>query len=719
MKDTVSYTPAFFKAEFGFDVEQYIYYKAMVGDSSDNIKGITGIGPKNATSLINQFGNIDNIYNNLDQLTPRQRQLFIDGKPALDLAMKLVVIKTDLSVEKELNKYLIQPNNNELRSWYERYEFRRLFESIKEEVITDVDVIIVENEDSLPLLDHKYALYLESQDTNYHTSNHIGIGLSDGKLHYFITYELLLKSEKLKSFFQDSNINKICFDYKKIFCVLYKLGILLEGVTFDLLISSYLIDTKNTSQKISDICLDFGYNLSQDESIKYKSSKKDDLDTARNKEDEYRLKLINLTGRKAKAVFDLEQINLTKLEESDLTSLFFDLELPLAKVLGLMELKGIKLDIKTNMELTDIFSQKVEDIKSQIYTLADAEFNLNSPKELSDILFVKLKLPPLSKTKTGFSTNAEVLEELAPTYLIASHILTYRKYSKLLSTYLTSMAQIIGSDGRIHNIFMQALTQTGRLSSTEPNLQNIPSRDEEGKLIKKQFVAQEGYSFISCDYSQIELRVLASIAKVSKLTQSFNNDLDVHQETANILFPDLEPSIARQRAKVINFATVYGQGAYSLAKDLKVSNHEAKEYINSFFEMYPEIKTYSDYEVDFATKEGYVTTLLKRRRYISELKSSISQERQFGIRLAINTPIQGSAADIIKKALVDLQKYITLNKLESKIILQIHDELIVEAKDSEISLLKEVIPSIMTNCIKLDVKLKTSCDVAKTWYELK
>ncbi|MBU1141739.1 MAG: DNA polymerase I, partial [Firmicutes bacterium] len=423
---------------------------------------------------------------------------------------------------------------------------------------------------------------------------------------------------------------------------------------------------------------------------------------------------------KAKAIFELRTPLLEQLKTQEQTHLLIDLEIPLSEVLAEMEYTGLFVD-QNELEIQDKdLSSRIKSIEQKIHDLAGIEFNVSSPKQLGEILFEKLELPYGKKTKTGYSTNVEVLTLLQGKHPIIDQIMEYRQLTKLHSTYIVGVKQNLFEDGKVHTIYMQALTTTGRLSSLDPNLQNIPIRTEEGRKIRKLFLATKDNYLLGADYSQIELRVLADMANVKSLIEAFNQHQDIHTKTAQDVFHVSEvTSEQRRAAKAVNFGIIYGIGAWSLSEDIHVTPKQAQSFIDQYLAIYPEIKDYMENIVLFAKEHDYVETIMKRRRYIPELKSPVFMQRAFGERTALNAPIQGSAADILKKAMVDLYQYLKKHKKQSKLLLQVHDELILEVPSSELEEMQKIVPLMMGQASKLKVDLETSCDIGKTWYDLK
>ena len=515
-----------------------------------------------------------------------------------------------------------------------------------------------------------------------------------------------------KAFLEDTTKKKYVYDAKAMYVFFKWRDIHLKGVTSDLLLSSYIINAHLGKEEFNRVVSAFDYvGVAYEEDIYGKGVKRglpEDLS--------HHAHIVS----KAKAIQDLKDTQDQLLKDKNQYHLLYDVELPLSFVLGDMEFSGIDANIETLNQMGETLKKKIEVLEKDIYTLAGMTFNIASPKQLGEVLFEHLELPASKKTKTGYSTNVDVLEKLKKHHPIIEHILTYRSVTKLYSTYIEGLRPYILEDGKIHTIYMQALTTTGRLSSTDPNLQNIPIRTEEGRLIRQIFHASNGATLLGADYSQIELRVLAHIANVTVLIESFNNGEDIHEQTAKKVFHVNEVSKEQRRqAKAVNFGIIYGISAWSLADDIHVSQKEAQQFIDTYLTIYPEIKSYMEETVAFAKANGYVETILKRRRYIPELQSSVYMQRAFGERTAMNAPIQGSAADIIKLAMIELHRQLKEHQLRSSLILQVHDELILNVYEEELETVSKFVEEAMKHAIEMHVSLDISMDTGHTWYEVK
>ena len=564
------------------------------------------------------------------------------------------------------------------------------------------------------LTDHM-ALHVEMADDNYLWADIEGIGLATSDKQYYFTVEAIEESEAFQAWLADETKKKSTTDSKAVTASLKRYGYEVKGVDFDLLLGSYIVNPSTSSPEVSVIAKQFGYtNVESNEVIYGKGAKK-----AIPAEDV----LAEHTCRKALAVWTLQPTIENQLKENEQFDLYHELELPLALILAEMETTGITVDQNALQEIGEQLSERIETLQAQIYEMAGETFNINSPKQLGVILFEKIGLTPIKKTKTGYSTAADVLEKLKSEHEIIAHILLYRQLTKLNSTYIEGLLKEIHDDGKVHTRFQQALTTTGRLSSINPNLQNIPVRLEEGRKIRAAFVPSEkDWLLFAADYSQIELRVLAHICEDEKLMQAFKNQQDIHRSTAADVFGvSLEEvtSEMRDAAKAVNFGIIYGISDYGLSQNLNITRKKAAEFIETYLASFPGVKQYMDTIIEKAKKDGYVTTLMNRRRYLPDIKSSNFNVRGFAERTAMNTPIQGSAADIIKQAMIHMNERLKEEGLQARMLLQVHDELIFEAPANEIEKLKELVPAVMESAISLSVPLKVDIAYGPSWYDMK
>lgn len=707
-KGTQIYTPERIMDEYGVAPKQMIEIKALMGDSSDNIPGVKGIGEKTAVSLIRQTGSVDSLYERIDELTltPSVRKKLLEGRQSATDSRFLAEIVLDAPIDKNIDTYkLSPPDNAKTAALLTDLEMFRLIERLG---LSACDAVTV-TEDKKPALKDlkKYeikeldAATLSSLDEN--TTAVFDIIKTDDlyKLQAVIndtiyTAESILTGMEAILAFLSSPCKKKTFDAKAAFRLCFENGTEAKNIVFSCDLAGYLLNSQAKDYTVENLSAAYG--------VIYRS---------------------DMQGYESISTLPALCEGLEgKLAGADLTGLFERIELPLCEVLADMETVGVRADSNGIRAFGESLKGDIESLKTQIYKYADGEFNILSPKQLGEVLFSpdKLGLKGGKKTKTGYSTNAEVLESLIDKHPIVPLILEYRTLTKLMSTYVEGLLKVIAPDGRIHSYFKQTETRTGRISSTEPNLQNIPVRKEIGRNMRKFFVAEEGKTLVDADYSQIELRVLASVCGDENMKQAFIDGTDIHTRTAASVFGMPEDFVTpemRSAAKAVNFGIIYGIGAFSLSKDIGVSVNEAKQYIKNYLENFPKISEYMEQTVEFAKQNGYVLTIFDRRRYIPELKNSNKNLQAFGKRVAMNAPIQGSAADIIKIAMINVYKRLKTDLPTAKLILQIHDELIIECderdKDKASALLKEE----MENAVKLDVPLTVDVHSGKTWYDAK
>lgn len=719
------YTPESLEEKLTLKPDQIIDMKALMGDSSDNIPGVTGVGEKTAIKLLKQFETLENVYQNLDQVSGKKlNENLTNQKDLAFLSKELVTINQNSPIEVELDQVVYDGyDTTKLTALFKDLGFKSLLSSVSNEEndeaedaekLSAIDLKIVESIDEVNFTGQD-ALTVEILEDNYHTGEIIGFAIANTNGNYFIPTEVALGSEQFKAWLEDPNQKKITFDSKKVMVSLRRFDIEVKGIVFDLLLASYLINPAENSHDIPAISHRLGYHdLLFDEEVYGKGAK---IKVPEQTE------LADHLVRKAKALFQLKVDAEAKLQENEQEQLFKELELPLAKILADMESTGVNVDQK-QLEVMQIeLKERLATIEAEIHDLAGEPFNINSPKQLSVILFEKLNLPVIKKTKTGYSTSADVLEKLEDKHEIIPSILLYRQLGKLQSTYIEGLLKVIHEDNKIHTRFNQALTQTGRLSSVEPNLQNIPIRLEEGRKIRKAFIPSEkDWVMLAFDYSQIELRVLAHIANDEKLISAFKADRDIHTQTAMDVFnidADAVDDLMRRQAKAVNFGIVYGISDYGLSQNLKITRKDAQAFIDQYFASYLGVKQYMDDIVHKAKLDGYVTTLMNRRRYLPEITSRNFNQRSFAERTAMNTPIQGSAADIIKKAMIDLDHALKAEKFVARLLLQVHDELIIEAPRDEVDRLLELVPKTMIETVELSVPLKVDASQGGSWYDAK
>ena len=706
LKDIKEMTPQTFEEEWGFKPAQIVDYKGLRGDDSDNLKGIPGVGDKTAKQLINNFGDLENIIKNADTKTKVGRNIleFQDnGRMCKHLAEIVTDKEIPLSVKDTLYKGY---KFNLISEFANKYEFKYLVQKLpktlklEENKTKKVEFCEVFDTKNITFND-KISIDIDIENVNYHDAELNGLAFRVDNQVYYINKENLLKDQRLLDVLKDENIKKFAFDFKKVRYVLLKNNIEVNGLFFDLILATYLIDS-SLKTDIESILNYYSIDISH-------ITKKDLLFEDTNKQ------ISVETAFYARELY--EEIR-EKLDEHDQYNLLVNIEQPLTIVLTDIELEGFPLDRDTLLNFKTIYQEKLDILTKEIIELAGENFNINSPKQVSNILFNKLGL---KGNKKG-STSVEYLEAIKSEHPIIEKILEYRKYAKIISTYVDGLINFIHEDGKVHSTFNQALTSTGRLSSSEPNLQNISTRDEEGKQIRKAFFYKEDkLSILSLDYSQIELRILAHLSNAKSMIDFFNNDEDVHAATAKKIFNlDREPtSNERRKAKTVNFGIVYGISDYGLSEQLDCSIYEAKEIIKNFYAAFPEIKTFLNELIDSATQKGYAETMFHRRRYLPELQSSQYQIREFAKRAAMNAPIQGSAADLMKVAMINVYKVIKERNFKSKIVSQIHDELIFKVYDDEKDEFLKVIKNTMETCVKLKVKLEVDGGYAKDWFSAK
>lgn len=716
MTDVHRFDPKTLYETYELTHEQMIDLKSLMGDPSDNIPGVPGVGEKTAVKLLKEYQNLENLYQHKDEIKGKLGENIREFEHLAKMSKELVTIEIDADIDCEVHDLHRKPiQTNELMSFFQKYDLHMFVKKMEQPTTQhetwEYQAIRDERELGKILKPH-LALHFELSDYNYHKAELWGVGISDGKNHYYLSPEVALSSINFQMYLADESIPKFIYDYKAVKVFLLWNHLDLNGIIFDLLLAAYLINSHLGKEEFKRIVSAFDYeDILYDDVIYGKGAKK-----GLPEKEIYERHIVS----KAKAIFELRAPLLAQLEDQEQTHLLIDLEIPLSEVLAEMEYQGLYVDQdELDRQDADLLG-RIESIEKEIIELAGEPFNVSSPKQLGEILFEKLQLPNGKKTKTGYSTNVEVLNQLQGKHPIIDQIMEYRTLTKLHSTYIVGIRQNLFDDGKVHTIYMQALTTTGRLSSLDPNLQNIPIRSEEGRKIRKLFLATEGKYLLGADYSQIELRVLADMADVKSLIEAFNKHQDIHTKTAQDVFHvDEVSSEQRRAAKAVNFGIIYGIGAWSLSEDIKVTPKQAQAFIDQYLSIYPEIKDYMENIVLYAKQHDYVETIMKRRRYIPELKSPVFMQRAFGERTALNAPIQGSAADILKKAMVDLYQYLKKHKKQSKLLLQVHDELILEVPESELREMQTIVPQMMGQAVKLKVDLETSCDIGKTWYDLK
>ncbi len=722
--------------EYGITPEQFIDLKGLMGDKSDNIPGVPGIGEKTGIKLLKQFGTIENIYDKIDEVGGKKtKESLIEHKNIAFLSKELGKIIRNAPIQISMEELKVkEPDWDKLVELYQMFEFNSLLSKIP-------DVKFKKQED--PSYKVKYKLLKDNkfkditdeldsnkefgfkfvfEDENYMRSSILGIGIKVAdNIPYYIDFSennIDVFINTFKKYFESEDIKKYGHMMKVDIVGLLRLDIHINGVKFDTMIGEYILDPAQSSYSVNKIAMKY-LNISckeEEELLGKGKHKKTYGDLSIETRAEYISTILDL-------VYKVKELIKEKIKELEMDCLYYEVELPLVEVLADMEHTGFKVDLEVLEQLGEEFESKINSLTDDIYKLAGQEFNINSPKQLGEVLFDKLNLPVIKRTKTGYSTDAEVLDKLRGQHEIIEKILKYRQLVKLKTTYIDGLMNLVDKKThKIHSSFNQTVTNTGRISSTEPNLQNIPIKTEEGRKIRKAFVPKsKDYVLVDGDYSQIELRVLAHLSKDPKLIEAFFRDEDIHTKTASEIFnipkDEVTPAM-RNKAKAVNFGIIYGISDYGLSRDLNIPRKEAKEYIDNYLENYKMVSKYMEDIIEIGKKKGYVKTILNRRRYVPELKSKNFNVRSFGERIAMNTPIQGSAADIIKVAMVKIYKELRNRNLRSKLILQVHDELIIETHKDELDEVKQLMKDTMENAIKLDVPLKVEIGIGDNWYEI-
>lgn len=704
-KDYVMMTEETFFNVYGLTPDKMIDIKALQGDSSDNIPGVKGIGEKTALKLLQDYGSLEGVYDNISYIKGATATKLINGREKAFESKDLATIYKEVPLGFGLEDVKIQKGNiEELKKEYEKLEFYSFLKNMKiQKPKEKINVKALEDINQIYELKEPISFYIETDKTNYHLSDLIAMGVYDGENAFYV------KKEQIKDVIEKiNNKEKYTYDLKKHYVVLRKLGITLNKVSFDSSIAAYLLNY-NVKDDIAYLANQFGFDIPFFEII-----------TKSKNIDEEMLK--KLVIEKAKFVYETKQELEDEMKKEECSYLFNEIEMPLSIVLGDMEYQGIRLDKHVLDDMNVELDERIKEISEKIYELAGEKFNISSPKQLGEILFVKLQIGKGKKTKSGYSTDKTILEKYSDRHPIVPLVLEHRMLTKLQSTYIVGLASSVLDDGKIHTIYTQTLTRTGRLSSIEPNLQNIPIRTTYGKLIRKAFVPEDNCILLSSDYSQIELRVFAHFSKVPNWIDAFKNDMDIHTCTAMDIFGVNENEVTplmRRQAKAVNFGILYGISSFGLSEDLKIPVKEAKAFIDKYFETYSGTKVYMDSVVKDAYEKGYVTTIMNRKRRIDELHNTNYMIRQQGERMALNTPIQGSSADILKKAMIDIYKEFQSKNIKSKMLLQVHDELIFNVLKEEESVVKEIVDRCMDNAYKLDVPLKVDIETGVNWYDAK
>ena len=706
-----------FKKTYEIEPIRMIDLKALMGDASDNIPGVQGIGEKTAIKLLKEYDSIDNLYDHIDEIKGKVQEKLINDKDNCYKSLELATIVKDIKLEFGLKECKYKGIDNiKFKSILEELEFRSLLRKYdllgeissneeKEVKTLELEIKDIKDFDS----SKEFSFYIETRGEVYSKSDILGISLYDGKYSYFIEKQDILKYKEIF----ENNTNKMTYDLKKAIVVLNNLGIKINNCSFDTLIAAYLCDfiVKDDIAVLAN-SFDYDIDLYNDTFGSIKRPIEVKLDD-----------LMKITGKKSQFIYEVKDELLERIKEYDEEDLFYNIEMKLVEVLASMEIEGIKVDKDYLEDVKQELEDKMSSVEKEIYKIAGHEFNIMSPAQLSEVLFVEFEIPYPKRIKNSkYSTSKDILDKISFVNPIVDKVLEYRMLSKLYSNYAVGLLSEIREDGRIHTTYTQTLTRTGRLSSISPNLQNIPARDEYGRLVRKAFIADEDSTLLSSDYSQVELRVFASMANATNMIEAFKEDKDIHTKTASDIYHVPMNEVTKQMrrtAKAVNFGIIYGISSFGLSEDLGINIAEAKEFIDKYLEAFPGISEYMREEKDNAYKNGYVTTLMNRRRVIDELKSSNYMIRQSGERMALNTPIQGTAADILKKAMVELFDELNKRKLKSKILLQVHDELILNVKNDELDEVKSLVKEVMENTFKLQVPLKVEIETGTNWYEAK
>ena len=713
---TTNYTPDVFRAEYGFDPVRLVDLKSLMGDSSDNIPGVAGIGPKTATGLLLEYGTLDGVYEHLPEIKESVRKKLEKDREQAYLSYDLATIRKNAPVDFIPERNLVrEANNDALYALFHKLEFTRLIARYglhapqeapkpqeKLEAVYTCEIVkdaAQAREIAAKLSKKHYVNLIASDDVSK-----IAVQLEDAG--FLFSGEAVLDNDFMSTIF-GASVKKVTHDCKPLMRKLFERGFPADGFIFDTALAAYDLDATRGDYKLDDV-------FSQ-----YCGAQIGYADEARiGKEAAEQAALLAQSA----AVAALYAVLPRKLRECGMEKLYYEIELPLCAVLSRMETRGVLVDQMALVAFGNMLEVGIQKDQADIFRYAGQEFNINSPKQLGEVLFERLGLPPVKKTKSGYSTNAEVLEKLKSRHPIVEAILDYRTLTKLKSTYADGLVKEIADDGRIHTTFQNMVTATGRLSSTEPNLQNIPVRTELGSEIRKMFVPKDGWVFVDADYSQIELRVLAHIANDAHMQAAFTSGMDIHTATAAQVFhvaPEDVTPLMRRHAKAVNFGIVYGISEFSLAEDIGVTRKEAKAYIENYLQNYAGVREYMKNIVAQAKQDGFVTTMFGRRRNLPELKSSNFNIRSFGERVALNTPIQGTAADIIKLAMIHVDKALREQKLQARLVLQVHDELIVECPVSEREQVTALLTEQMEHVAKLSVPLLAEAKSGASWYEAK
>ena len=704
-KDYIRMNEETFMDTYGIKPIRMIDLKGLMGDASDNIPGVKGIGEKTALKLLQEYDSLENVYDNIDNIKGATKQKLIDGKESAFMSKDIATIYNEVPVTYSLEELKYDgPDVDSLREMYSDLEFYSFLKDFKETGKKEekLEYKIIENVNDLKLKE-KVSVYLEISETNYHNADIYGMRLYDGENAYYVPFEVLKEN---KNILDGKEI--YTYDLKKMIVSLNKYDIDIKNCTFDAMIAGYILNY-NVKDDIAYLANTFNYDITLFDNFK----KEKNMSTEA---------LADLTVKKAKFIYDIKDEFINKMKEEEQLELFSNIEMKLSSVLASMEIEGVRVDTKVLDEMGENINKKLDELTSEIYNYAGEEFNIQSPKQLGEILFEKLEIPYPKKKKTSYSTAREILDKIVDYHPIVEKIIEHRTLNKIYTTYIVGIKNCVKEDGKLHTIYTQTLTRTGRLSSIEPNLQNIPIRYKEGKEIRKAFIPEEDSVFLSSDYSQIELRMFAHMSGEQNLIDAFKHHLDIHTKTAMDIYHVSKDEVTknmRRDAKAVNFGIIYGISSFGLAEDLGVDIKTAKKFLDNYLETFPGIKNYMDKIIKDAYEKGYVKTIMNRKRNIDELYNTNHMIKVQGERMALNTPIQGSSADILKKAMIDIYNEFNRLNLKSKMILQVHDELIFNVKNDELEKVKEIVINFMENAYKLNVPLEVDVEIGKNWYDAK
>ena len=704
-KDYIRMNEETFIETYGIKPIRMIDLKGLMGDASDNIPGVKGIGEKTALKLLQEYDSLENVYDNIDNIKGATKQKLIDGKESAFMSKDIATIYNEVPVTYSLEELKYDgPDVNGLREMYSDLEFYSFLKDFKETGKKEekLEYKIIENVNDLKLKE-KVSAYLEISETNYHNADIYGMSLYDGENAYYVPFEVLKEN---KNILDGKEI--YTYDLKKMIVSLNKYDIDIKNCTFDVMIAGYILNY-NVKDDIAYLANTFNYDITLFDNFKKEKNMSNEA-------------LADLTVKKAKFIYDIKDEFTNKMKEEEQLELFSNIEMKLSSVLASMEIEGVRVDTKVLDEMGENINKKLDELTSEIYNYAGEEFNIQSPKQLGEILFEKLEIPYPKKKKTSYSTAREILDKIVDYHPIVEKIIEHRTLNKIYTTYIVGIKNCVKEDGKLHTIYTQTLTRTGRLSSIEPNLQNIPIRYKEGKEIRKAFIPEEDSVFLSSDYSQIELRMFAHMSGEQNLIDAFKHHLDIHTKTAMDIYHVSKDEVTknmRRDAKAVNFGIIYGISSFGLAEDLGVDIKTAKKFLDNYLETFPGIKNYMDKIIKDAYEKGYVKTIMNRKRNIDELYNTNHMIKVQGERMALNTPIQGSSADILKKAMIDIYNEFNRLNLKSKMILQVHDELIFNVKNDELEKVKEIVINFMENTYKLNVPLEVDVEIGKNWYDAK